>query len=80
MNKEDILKEVNDIFIDILDNEDISLNSGTIADDIEEWDSLTNIHLVVAIEKHFSIRFTTSEVQNWGTVGEMIDSISEKAS
>jgi len=67
----DILKQVNDIFIDILDNDDIILTGTTTALDVEEWDSLTHIQLVVAIEKHFKLRFTSMEIRKWKNVGEM---------
>lgn len=50
MSKSEILKETNNIFIDVLDNESIVLNDETTANDIEEWDSLTHIQLVVSIE------------------------------
>jgi acyl carrier protein len=78
MNKDQILKEVNEIFIDVLDNEDIKLTTETSAKDIEEWDSLNHIQLVVAIEKHFKQRFTASEIQSWKNVGEMCDAIQKK--
>jgi acyl carrier protein len=78
MDKSEILNKVNIIFIDILDDESIVLNYETTANDIEEWDSLNHIQLVVAIEKQFKIRFTSREIQNWNNVGEMINSINDK--
>lgn len=74
-DRAELLKEINGIFVNILDNESIVLSEQTVADDIEEWDSLTHIQLVVAIEKHFKIRFTAREIQSWKNVGEMITSI-----
>ena len=78
MNQETILKDVNSIFIDVLDNEDIKLERSTTAKDIEEWDSLTHIQLVVGIEKHFKIRFKSSEINSWTNVGEMCDAIEKR--
>jgi acyl carrier protein len=75
---EDLIKQLNVIFIDVLDNKDIRLSPTTTAADIAEWDSLTHIHLVVAIEKHFNIRFIASEIQTWKNVGEMARSIENK--
>ena len=78
MVKEEILKVVNDIFIDVLDDEDIVITEATTSDDIDDWDSLNHIHLVVAIEKHFKLRFTSQEIQSWNNVGEMILNMKEK--
>ena len=78
MDKNQILEEVQEIFREVLDNEEIELASETTADDIEEWDSLTHIQLIVAIEKHFKIKFTSKEILSWQNVGEMIDCIAAK--
>ena len=78
MNKEEILEKLQPIFWEELDNEEIVLSPETTADDIEEWDSLSHIQLIVAIEKAFKIRFTSAEIQSWNNVGEMIDCILSK--
>jgi acyl carrier protein len=78
MNTEEIISEVNNIFKEVLDNNKISINYQTTADDVEDWDSLNHIILVVAIEKHFKIKFTSSEIQNFKNVGEMCDEINNK--
>lgn len=78
MERPQILKQINEIFIDTLDNENVVINEETTANDVEEWDSLTHIQLVVAIEKHFKIRFTSKEIQSWANVGEMINCIQQK--
>lgn len=78
MERNEILKQVNEIFIDTLDDEEVVIEEATTANDVEEWDSLTHIQLVVAIEKHFKIRFTSKEIQSWNNVGEMLNCIQEK--
>ena len=78
MNNEEILEKLTAIFKDELDNDDIVLTNETTAEDIEEWDSLSHIQLIVAIEKAFKIRFTSSEIQSWNNVGEMISSLESK--
>jgi len=78
MDKNSLLKEVNGIFIEVLDNEDIQLSFETQAKDVEDWDSLNHIQLVVAIEKHFKIKFTSLEIQGWKNVGDMLDTVLAK--
>ena len=78
MDKAALLKDVNDIFIDVLDNDDVVLNYETQAKDVEDWDSLNHIQLVVAIEKHFQLKFTSLEIQSWKNVGDMLDTIISK--
>ena len=60
MDKTKILKEINDIFIDVLENSNLKINESTTAEDIDEWDSLTHIMLVTAIEKFFNKKFTST--------------------
>ena len=78
MPNQEILDQIQEIFRDQLDDESIALTNETTANDVEDWDSLTHIMLVVAIEKHFKIKFTSSEILTWKNVGEMIECISEK--
>ena len=73
MTIEEIIGQLNPIFRDVLDNDNLTVNSGTTAADIEEWDSLTHIQLVVAIEKHFKIRFKSGEISGFKNVGEMCE-------
>lgn len=78
MERIEILEKVQDIFRDVLDNEDIVLTDETTADDIEEWDSLSHIQLIVSIEKIFRIKFTSKEILSWNNIGEMIACIASK--
>lgn len=78
METTEILKDVNQIFIEVLDDDNIVLHNETTADDVEEWDSLTHIQLIVAVEKHFKIRFTSAEIRGWKNVGEMCEAIKKK--
>jgi len=78
MQRSEILSKINNIFIETLDNEEVVITENTTANDVEEWDSLTHIQLVVAIEKYFKIRFTSREIQSWNNVGEMLNSIQGK--
>ena len=81
MEREEIFSKLNVIFEDVLDlDETPELTDETTANDIEEWDSLSQIQLVVAIEKNFGIKFTSAEIMKWRNVGEMIDTIQTRIS
>ena len=73
-----ILKELESIFRTVFDDDSIQINNKTTADDIEEWDSLMHIHLMISIESKFSVKFETSEVVNLLNVGEFVDSLENK--
>ena len=78
MERKIIFEKLNEIFIDVLDLDECELTDETSADDIEEWDSLSHIQLIVAIEKAFKIKFTSLEIMKWANVGEMVNSMEEK--
>jgi len=75
MNRSEILQQIEHVFKNVLDEENISLNESSTTNDVDGWDSLTHIQLIVAIEKHFKIKFNSKEILSWKNVGEMIDSI-----
>ena len=72
---EQVLTEVTGIFRDVLDNDSINLKYETSAPDVADWDSLNHIELVVAVEKHFKIKFNFAELQKFQNVGQMCDNI-----
>jgi acyl carrier protein len=78
MELNEILLEVNNIFKEVLDEENIFLSFETTADDIEEWDSLSHVQLIVAIEKKFSIRFTSTEIQEFKNIGSLCEAVKNK--
>lgn len=78
MNREEVFEKLEEIFADVFDDDTIELTDDTTADDIEDWDSLEQINLVVAIEKEFSIKFNMGEVSKMKNVGEMVDIILER--
>lgn len=78
MTREEIYKQLDEVFQDVFDDESIHVSDSTTADDIEDWDSLEHINLVVAIENKFGIKFNMSEVTSMKNVGEMVDIILER--
>ena len=67
--------ELNAIFCKVFYDDDIKISRENTADDIEGWDSLSHLNLVVAIEKHFGIKFNNAEIAKWKNIGEMYDSL-----
>ncbi len=78
MDRNDILAKVQDILREELEVEDLVLSDETTADDVEEWDSLTHVQLVVALEKAFGIKFTSREILSWDNVGDLVDCLAKK--
>ena len=75
-----MLEKLTPIFRDVFDDDYLMLQSSTTAQDIEGWDSLAHIRLVVSIEKFFSLHFSASEISDLQNVGDMSRLILKKLS
>lgn len=78
MKDTEIYEKLEEIFEDVFD-EKIKLKPDTTAEDVEDWDSLTHITLISAVEDEFSVKFSMKEVSTMKNVGEMVDIIRERS-
>ncbi|MCR4704079.1 MAG: acyl carrier protein [Saccharofermentans sp.] len=75
MTREEIYDKLNEVFQDVFDDEELTVNDATVAADVDGWDSLEHINLIVAVERCFGIKFTMGETTGLKNVGEMVDKI-----
>ena len=75
MTREELFEQINEIFRDVFDDDSLVITDTTNSEDIEDWDSLEHINLVVAMEKRFNMKFNIKEVGQLQNVGEMADLI-----
>ena len=75
MSREEIFEQLNEVFRDVFDDESITVDDSTTADDIEDWDSLEHINLVAAVEQQFGVKFNMGQIVTLKNVGEMADLI-----
>ncbi len=78
MNSDKIFDKSQQIFKEVFDDEDLIINAETSAEDIEEWDSLSHIRLIVAHEVQFNIKFTANEIDSCNNISEFHNLISSK--
>lgn len=78
MTEEKILAELQSIFQDIFDDEELVVTNETDASQVEDWDSLAQIRLVASIEKKFAVKFNFAELQDLANVGDMVNLIQKK--
>lgn len=79
MNEDDVWRRLTSVFRETFDDDEIALFSETTAEDIEDWDSLTNIQLIVAIEKAFpGLKFSTGEIAYLKNVGDLVSVIRKR--
>lgn len=79
MSSDQILPQVQVLMEDVFDVDDLSVTPTTTAEDIEEWDSLSHIRLIVAVERKFKIKFKTAEIEGLKNVGDLVSLIGAKA-
>lgn len=77
-NRSQVRTEVEIVFQEVFDRSDLVVTDEMVANDVESWDSLVHITLVISLEERFDIRFSTREVMGWKNVGEMIDTLIER--
>tara|TARA_Y100000589_G_scaffold321715_1_gene353518 strand:+ start:111 stop:356 length:246 start_codon:yes stop_codon:yes gene_type:complete len=76
MKHDMILQILTSIFREIFDDDELNINRETTALDIEEWDSLNQIKIILACEKAFNVRLKPREITAMENIGDMIDHLS----
>jgi acyl carrier protein len=77
MNKDEVIKKIIPIFREVFEDQNLEVTKNSNSDNIDGWDSLNHIYLVVAIEEAFNLKFTAEEMLNWDNVGAMAEHISD---
>lgn len=75
MSREEVFERVTDIFRDVFDDDELDISDSTNSEDIEDWDSLEHIQLIVGMEKEFKVKFDIKTVNSLENVGQMVDLI-----
>jgi acyl carrier protein len=80
MSRDDILDGIREIMVNVfdIDLDQSDVTEDTTANDIEEWDSLSHIRLIVAVERKFKIKFTNSEIESLKRVGDLVTLVEAK--
>lgn len=78
MTHDEILGKVAVLLSDILDQDEIALTDDTTAEDVEDWDSLVQVRLMIAIESAFQLRFDPDEITSPESVGQLVALIQRK--
>ncbi len=74
----ELIEELNAIFCQVFDDDDISIAPGMTANDIDGWDSLSHVNLITAVEARFNIRFTQKELLTQKNIGDLLRDIERK--
>ena len=78
MSMSSTLARLNLVFREVFDDDDLEISTVTNADDIEGWDSLMHVTLMLRVEKAFGVKFTSSQVASLENVGQLVALIDAK--
>jgi acyl carrier protein len=78
MASQEIYKQLTEIFRDLFDDDTIVLTRETTAGDIDGWDSMMHVNVVLAVEMRFKTKFKTSEVESLHNVGHLANLVEAK--
>jgi acyl carrier protein len=79
-SREELLARIRTTLADLLDNKDLQLSESTVADDVDDWDSINHVRLLIELERELGFRFGADEASGLKNVGELIDVIQAKLS
>ena len=80
MEKTEIYSELTEILRDVFDEDDLVAAPGLSASDVDGWDSLTHVRLILTVERAFGVKFSAAESTGMKNVGELVALISSKTS
>ncbi len=75
----DIYPQLSEMFQDIFMRDDIVLAPSTTAKDVDGWDSMKMIEIIMAVEEKYGIKLQTKEIDNLNSVGDLVTLIAAKA-
>jgi acyl carrier protein len=79
MQDTEIYSKLTDVFHDVFDDDTIEVNPELTAKEVDGWDSMTHIRLILSVERAFKVKFTTSEIGALKKVGDLATLIRERA-
>jgi acyl carrier protein len=79
MEKNEMVSRLTPIFRDVFSDDALVVSEGMSAADVPTWDSLSNINMIIAVEKAFGVKFSIKDVRNLKNVGELLELIKRKA-
>jgi acyl carrier protein len=78
VTRTEILTAIQGALADLVDQPELEITEATTAEDVEDWDSITHVRLLITLESEFGVRFETEEIGNLKSVSSLIDLVLKK--